>query len=199
VVVVVTNPVDVMAYWVRKVTGFPRARVLAESGTLDSARFRWFVAEALGLAPRDVVGFTLGTHGDTMVPILSHCSVNGIPVTRLLAPERLAAIVERTKKGGGEIVDLLKTGSAYYAPAAAQAEMVAAVARNEHRLLSCSVLLDGEYGYRDLFLSVPVTVGRAGVEKIHEISLTPEERAALDVSARAVSEDLRLLSALPPH
>ncbi len=197
VVIVVTNPVDVMAYQVREVTGFPRERILAQSGTLDSARFRWFVAEALGVAPRDVVAFTLGTHGDTMVPVLSHCSVNGVPVRRLLPEEKLHAIVERTKKGGGEIVDLLKAGSAYYAPTAAQAEMAKAVAHDEHRLLSCSVLLDGEYGFRDLFLSVPVVVGRKGIERIETVDLTAEERNLLELSARAVTEDLKLLRAIP--
>lgn len=197
VVIVVTNPVDVMAYHVWKTTGFPRERVIAQSGTLDSARFRWFVAEALGVTPRDVVGFTLGTHGDTMVPVLSHCSVNGVPVTRLLPPEKLKAIVERTKKGGGEIVELLKTGSAYYAPSAAQLEMALAVARNEHRLISCSVLLDGEFGFKDVFLSVPVVVGRNGFSRIHEIELTPDERKALESSAKAVQEDLKLLAMMP--
>ncbi|MDE1821780.1 MAG: malate dehydrogenase [Euryarchaeota archaeon] len=197
VVIVVTNPVDVMAYYVRKVTGFPRERVIAESGALDSARFRWFVADALGVTPRDVIGFTLGTHGDTMVPVLSHCSVNGVPVTKLLPPEKLKAIVERTKKGGGEIVDLLKTGSAFYAPSAAQLEMALAVARDEHRLLSCSVQLDGEYGFKDVFLSVPVIIGRSGISKIHEIDLSSDEQTALEASAKAVSEDLKLLATMP--
>ncbi len=197
VVMVVTNPVDVMAYFVWKATGFPRERIIAESGTLDSARFRWFVAEALGVTPRDVVGFTLGTHGDTMVPVLSHCSVNGVPVTKLLPPEKLRAIVERTKKGGGEIVDLLKTGSAYYAPSAAQLEMALSIARNEHRLFSCSVLLNGEFGFKDIFLSVPIVLGRHGFTKVHEIELTAEERSALEASAKAVSEDLKLLAMMP--
>ncbi len=197
VVMVVTNPVDVMAYFVWKATGFPRERIIAESGTLDSARFRWFVAEALGVTPRDVVGFTLGTHGDTMVPVLSHCSVNGVPVTKLLPPEKLRAIVERTKKGGGEIVDLLKTGSAYYAPSAAQLEMALSIARNEHRLISCSVLLNGEFGFKDIFLSVPIVLGRHGFTKVLEIELTAEERSALEASAKAVSEDLKLLAMMP--
>ncbi len=195
-VLVVTNPVDVMAYYVRKVTGFPRERVVAESGTLDSTRFRWFVAEALGVAPRDVVGFVMGTHGDTMVPILSHCSVNGVPVTRLLPPEKLRAIVERTRKGGGEIVDLLKMGSAYYAPAAAQAEMAIAMARGQNRLLSASVLLNGEFGLRDVYLGVPVVLGRTGLVRVQEIDLTPEERTALETSAKAVRTDLRVLESL---
>jgi malate dehydrogenase len=134
-VVVVTNPVDVMTYWFRKVAGLPAPRVFGESGTLDTARFRWFVAEALHVAPRDVIGFVLGTHGDTMVPVLSHTSVSGVPLTKLLPASQLDAIVARTKTGGGEIVNLLKMGSAFYAPSAAQAEMVAAVARNGHRLV----------------------------------------------------------------
>lgn len=195
-VLVVTNPVDVMTSWVHKITGFPRARVMGESGTLDSARFRWFVAEALKVAPRDVVGFVLGTHGDTMVPILSHCSVNGVPVTSLLPAEKLAAIVERTKKGGGEIVELLKMGSAYYAPTASQLEMIRAIARNEHRLVSATVALEGEFGLKDVYLGVPTILGRAGVEGIRPIHLTPEETTALAASARAVQQDLQVLSTL---
>jgi malate dehydrogenase len=195
-VLVVTNPVDVMAYYVRKITGFPRERVIAESGTLDSARFRTFVGQELGVSPSDVVGMVLGTHGDTMVPILSHCSVNGVPVTRLVPPDRLEAIVERTRKGGGEIVDLLKMGSAYYAPSASQFEMVRAIAHDEHRLLSASVLLQGEYGLHDLFLGVPITLGRKGLERIYELELTAPERSALQASARAVQEDLKVLAAL---
>jgi malate dehydrogenase len=197
-VVVVTNPVDVMTYWFRKVTGFPARRVFGESGTLDTARFRWFVAEALGVAPRDVTGFVLGSHGDTMVPVLSLTSVSGVPLPKLLPADRLASIVERTKQGGGEIVNLLKSGSAFYAPTASQAELVRAIARDEHRLRPVSAFLNGEFGERDVYTGVPAVLGRAGVERIVEVELTPGERTAFAASAAAVREDLRLLAELPP-
>ncbi len=197
VVLVVTNPVDAMTFWFREVSGLPNARVFGESGTLDTARFRTFVGAELKVAARDVTGFVLGSHGDTMVPVLSLSSVSGVPLTRLLAPDRLAALVKRTQQGGGEIVDLLKTGSAFYAPSAAQAELAAAVIRDERRLLPVAAHLQGEYGLRDLYLGVPAVVGRAGVERVVEVDLTRDERAALDASARAVREDLRLLAGLP--
>ncbi len=197
VVLVVTNPVDVMAYWFRRVSGLPAQRVFGESGTLDTARFRWFVAEALGVAPRDVVGFVLGTHEDTMLPVLSLTSVNGVPVPNLLAEAELRAIVDRTRAGGAEIVNLLKSGSAYYAPSASQAELLRAVVHDEHRLLSVTTALDGPYGYHDLYLGVPARIGRGGVESVYEVDLTPGERAALDASAAAVKADLALLAALP--
>ena len=196
VVVVVTNPVDVMTYWFRAQSKLPPARVFGESGTLDTARFRWFVAEALRVAPRDVTGFVLGTHGDTMVPILSLTSVGGVPLTRLLPPAKLTAIVERTKKGGGEIVDLLKMGSAYYAPSAMQAELVRAVALDEHRLLPVTANLQGEYGLRDLCLGVPVVLGAEGVERVVEVDLSAEETTAFHASAEAVRADLKVLAAL---
>jgi malate dehydrogenase len=197
VVQVVTNPVDVMTYWFREVAQLPPARVFGESGTLDTARFRWFVAEALGVAPRDVTGFVLGTHGDTMVPILSLTSVSGVPLTQLLPADRLRAIVTRTQKGGGEIVDLLKSGSAYYAPSASQAELCAAVARNEHRLLPVTAHLAGEYGQRDLCLGVPVVLGRGGVEKVVEVPMSDAEWSAFAASASAVKADLELLAKMP--
>ena len=197
VVVVVTNPVDVMTFWFREMSGLPAARVFGESGTLDTARFRTFVAQELKAAPRDVVGFVLGTHGDTMVPILSLTSVSGVPLTRLLDPERLAAIVERTKKGGGEIVELLKMGSAYYAPSAAQAELVKAIVNDEHRWLPVTAHLKGEYGLKGLCLGVPVQLGRSGVEKVVEVELTSSERQAFDASAAAVRSDLEILAKLP--
>ena len=197
VVLVVTNPVDVMTHWFREVSGLPAQRVFGESGTLDTSRFRTFVALELGVAPRDVVGFVLGTHGDTMVPILSLTSVSGVPLTRLVAPERLAAIVERTKKGGGEIVELLKMGSAFYAPTAAQAELVRAIVANEHRWISATAHLSGEYGLRGLYLGVPVQVGRSGVEKVIEVELTADERTAFEASAAAVRADLAILEKLP--
>ncbi|MCI4350531.1 MAG: malate dehydrogenase [Thermoplasmata archaeon] len=197
VVIVVTNPVDVMTYWFRARSRLPAAHVFGESGTLDTARFRWFVAEALRVAPRDVTGFVLGTHGDTMVPILSLTSVAGVPLGRLLPADKIAAIVERTKKGGGEIVELLKMGSAYYAPSATQAELVRAVALNERRLLPVTANLDGEYGLKDLCLGVPVILGRSGVERIVEVELSPDESTAFRASADAVRSDLQILAALP--
>jgi malate dehydrogenase len=197
-VIVVTNPVDVMTYWFRKIVDFPAPRVFGESGTLDTARFRWFVAEALGVAPRDVTGFVLGSHGDTMVPVLSLTSVSGVPLQKLLPADRLAAIVQRAKQGGGEIVNLLKTGSAFYAPTASQAELVAAIARDEHRLLSASVFLDGEFGEKDVYIGVPAVIGRSGIERVVPVDLTSEERAAFAASVAAVREDLRILSELPP-
>ncbi len=197
VVLVVTNPVDVMTYWFRRVSGLPPARVFGESGTLDTARFRTFVAMELGVAPRDVTSFVLGTHGDTMVPVLSLSSVSGVPLTRLLSADKLAAIVKRTQQGGGEIVNLLKTGSAFYAPSASQAELARAVGRDEKRVLPVTAHLQGEYGLTDLCFGVPALVGRAGVEKILEVDLTPTERAAFDASVKAVREDLQVLAALP--
>ncbi len=197
VCVVVTNPVDVMTYFFRQRSGLPSARVFGESGTLDTARFRWFVAEALGVAPRDVVGFVLGTHGDTMVPVLSLTSVSGVPLTALLLPDRLAKIVDRAKQGGGEIVNLLKTGSAFYAPTASQAELVRAVALDEHRLLPVAAHLDGAFGESDVCVGVPVVLGRAGVEKVVEVDLTAAERAAFAESVAAVRADLALLAGLP--
>src|SRR5580658_9256702 len=186
VVIVVTNPVDVMTYYFRKVSQLPPARVFGESGTLDTARFRTFVAEALHVAPRDVTGFVLGTHGDTMVPILSLTSVSGVPLTQMMSNAQLEAIVTRTQKGGGEIVELLKSGSAFYAPSAAQAELCAAVARNEHRLVGVTAHLTGEYGLKDLCLGVPVVLGAAGVERVVEVPMSPTERTAFAASAASV-------------
>jgi malate dehydrogenase len=197
VVLVVTNPVDVMTYWFRRVCGLPAARVFGESGTLDTARFRTFVASELGVAPRDVTGFVLGTHGDTMVPVLSLSSVSGVPLTQLLSEAQLAALVKRTQQGGGEIVNLLKTGSAFYAPSASQAELARAVARDEKRVLPVTAHLHGEYGLEDLCFGVPAVVGRGGVERILEVELTPAERTAFDASVEAVREDLQVLAALP--
>lgn len=197
VVIVVTNPVDVMTYYFREVSGLPPSRVFGESGTLDTARFRTFVAEALQVAPRDVTGFVLGTHGDTMVPLLSLTSVAGVPLTKLLPPDRLAAIVERTQKGGAEIVNLLKAGSAYYAPSAVQAELVRAIAHDEHRLLLVTAHLAGEFGEKDLCIGVPVVLARNGVERVVEVDLQTAEREAFEKSVVAVREDLAILARLP--
>ena len=197
VVVVVTNPVDVMTYYFREVSGLPPARVFGESGTLDTARFRTFVAEALHVAPRDVTSFVLGTHGDTMVPILSLTSVGGVPIAKLLPPDRIAAIVERAKQGGAEIVNLLKTGSAFYAPTASQAELVSAIAQDAHRLLPVAAHLDGEFGEKDVYVGVPVVLARQGVVRVVEVDLTPTERSAFAASVAAVRADLALLAKTP--
>jgi malate dehydrogenase len=197
VCLVVTNPVDVMTAFFRERSGLAAAHVFGESGTLDTARFRTFVAEALGVAPRDVTAFVLGTHGDTMVPILSLSSVNGVPLTRLLEPGRLQAIVERTKQGGAEVVNLLKTGSAYFAPTASQAELVRAVAIDEHRLLSASAHLDGAFGEGGVYIGVPVVIGRAGVERVIEVDLSAAEKQAFSASVKAVRDDLAILAKLP--
>jgi malate dehydrogenase len=197
VVVVVTNPVDVMTFYFRKVSGLPHARVFGESGTLDTARFRTFVAEALHVAPRDVTGFVLGTHGDTMVPLLSLTSVSGVPLTKLLPADQLAAIVNRTKQGGAEVVNLLKTGSAYYAPTASQAELVRAIAQDEHRLLPVAAHLTGEFGEKDVCVGAPVVLGRSGVERVVEVDLAPAEREAFRASVAAVRADLEILAKLP--
>lgn len=197
IVQVVTNPVDVMTHYFRKVSGLPPAHVFGESGTLDTARFRTFVADALKVAPRDVTGFVLGTHGDTMVPLLSLTSVAGVPLTKLLPAETLQKIVVRTQKGGGEIVNLLKSGSAYYAPSASQLEIVEAIARNEHRLLPVTAHLNGEFGEKDLYIGVPAVIGRGGVEKVVEVELSPSEKTAFDASVKAVRADLDILAKLP--
>jgi len=186
-----------MTYYFRSISDLPPAHVFGESGTLDTARFRTFVAEALNVAPRDVTGFVLGTHGDTMVPVLSLTSVSGVPLTKLLPPERLTALVDRAKQGGGEIVNLLKTGSAFYAPTASQAELVRAIANDEHRLLPVSAHLDGAFGERDVYIGVPVVLGRHGVERVVEVDLTPQERAAFRSSVEAVRADLAVLAKLP--
>ena len=194
---VVTNPVDVMTYYFRSQCGLPGPRVFGESGTLDTARFRWFVAEALSVAPRDVTGFVLGTHGDTMVPVLSLTSVSGVPLRRLLPADKLKAIVQRTQQGGGEIVNLLKTGSAFYAPTASQAELLRAIAHDEHRLLSAAAHLDGAFGERDVCIGVPAVIGRAGIERVVEVDLTAEEKAAFAQSVAAVRADMAILAKLP--
>lgn len=197
IVLVVTNPVDVMTYYFRQVSGLPPSRVFGESGTLDTARFRTFVAEALHVAPRDVTGFVLGTHGDTMVPILSLTSVSGVPLSKLLPPDRIAAVVERTKQGGGEIVNLLKSGSAFYAPTASQAELVGAIATDAHRLVPVAAHLHGEFGENDVCIGVPVVLGRQGVERVVEVDLTAAERAAFAASVAAVRSDLAILATAP--
>lgn len=194
VVVVVTNPLDVICTVVLREGGFALRKVVGQAGVLDAARFRYFIAEELGVWPGDVMAMVLGGHGDEMVPLRGFTSVGGLPITELLPPEAIERLVERTRQGGGEIVKHLKTGSAYYAPGASAAKMVEAVVKDEKRLLAASAYLRGEYGHKDLFLGVPVLLGRGGVEKIVELPLSDAERRALDNSAAAVGEGVRLLN-----
>ncbi len=192
-VIVVSNPLDVMCVVAKQVTGFPRERVLGMAGVLDTARYRAFLAEALDVSVRDIQAMVLGGHGDTMVPIVSYTTVSGIPVTQLLERSKLDAIVDRTRNGGAEIVKHLKTGSAYYAPSAAAVQMVEAIVRDQRRILPCSAWLDGEYGLSGLYLGVPCKLGEGGLQQILEVELTPDERAALEKSAEAVREPMKVL------
>ena len=193
IVVVVSNPLDVMTYVALQKTGFPPHRVVGMAGILDSARFRFFIAEALDVSVEDVTAFVLGGHGDSMVPLPRYSSVAGIPLTELLDGATIEAIVQRTRDGGAEIVGHLKTGSAYYAPASAVAEMTAAIVRDKKRILPCAAYLTGQYGIHDLFVGVPIKLGAQGVESIIEIGLTPEETAALQKSADEVRENIAKL------
>jgi malate dehydrogenase len=196
VVIVVSNPLDAMVQRTFQVTGFPASRVIGQAGILDTARYRSFLAMELGVSVEDISAMLLGGHGDTMVPIPSCTSVGGIPVTQLVKPERLEAIVDRARNGGAEIVGLLKTGSAYYAPAAATTQMVEAVVRDKKRLVPCAAYCDREYGVGGYFVGVPVVLGAGGVEKIVELSLQPAERAALDKSIAAVKELVTVMNRL---
>ncbi len=193
IVVVVSNPLDVMTYVALQKTGFPPHRVVGMAGILDSARFRFFIAEALDVSVEDVTAFVLGGHGDSMVPLPRYSSVAGIPLTELLDCDTVDAIVQRTRDGGAEIVGHLKTGSAYYAPASAVAEMAAAIVRDKKRILPCAAYLTGQYGIHDLFVGVPIKLGAKGVESIIEIGLTPEETVALQKSADEVRENIAKL------
>ena len=193
IVIVVSNPLDVMTYVALQKTGFPPHRVVGMAGILDSARFRFFIAEALDVSVEDVTAFVLGGHGDSMVPLPRYSSVAGIPLTELLDGDIIDAIVQRTRDGGAEIVGHLKTGSAYYAPASAVAEMTAAIVHDKKRILPCAAYLTGQYGIHDLFVGVPIKLGAQGVESIIEIGLTPEETAALQKSADEVRENIAKL------
>ena len=188
ILIVVTNPLDAMCHVAMAASGFPRERVIGMAGVLDSARFRTFIAQELGVSVDDTHAFVLGGHGDTMVPLPRYSTVAGIPITELLSPERVAALTERTANGGAEIVALLKTGSAFYAPAAASFEMVDAILRDRKRVLPCATLLKGEYGVDGLFVGVPVVLGAGGMERIIEIRLSDDEAAAFRRSADAVRE-----------
>ena len=193
IVVVVSNPLDVMCHVAMKATGFPRERVIGMAGVLDTARYRMFLAEAIGVSVEDIQAMVLGGHGDTMVPLPSYTTVSGIPVTQLIDQAKLDAIVDRARNGGAEIVAFLKTGSAYYAPSAAAVQMVEAIAHDKKRILPCSAWLTGEFGLKDVFCGVPVKIGRAGLEQIVEIKLTEQERAALKASAEAVRSTMTTL------
>ena len=186
IVVVVSNPLDVMCYVVKKTTGFPRERVIGMAGVLDTARYRMFLSEALDVSVEDIQAMVLGGHGDTMVPLVSYTTVSGIPVSQLIDADKLRSIVDRTRNGGAEIVAFLKTGSAYYAPSAAAVQMVEAIALDKKRILPCSAWLQGEFGLRDVFCGVPCKLGRAGLERILEIKLSDAEREELHKSAEAV-------------
>ena len=188
IIVVVTNPLDAMCHVAMEASGFPRERVIGMAGVLDSARFRTFIAWELGVSVEDTHAFVLGGHGDTMVPLPRYSTVAGIPITELMSPERIEALVDRTRSGGAEVVALLKTGSAYYAPAASTFEMVESILLDRKRVLPCAVYLQGEYRTDGLFVGVPVVVGAAGMERIIEISLTADEQSAFDSSAASVRE-----------
>ncbi|HET6703220.1 MAG TPA: malate dehydrogenase [Gemmatimonadaceae bacterium] len=193
IIIMVSNPLDVMCYVAKQVTGFPRERVLGMAGVLDTARYRSFLAEALDVSVKDIQAMVLGGHGDTMVPIISYTTVSGIPVTQLMDQKTLDAIVDRTRNGGAEIVRFLKTGSAYYAPSAAAVQMAEAIVLDKKRVLPCAAWLEGEYGISGLFLGVPCKLGRKGLEQIIEVELTSKERTDLGKSAEAVREPMSVL------
>ena len=194
IIIMVTNPLDAMCEVARRVSGFPRERLIGMAGVLDAARMRWFIADALKVSVEDVDAFVLGGHGDTMVPLPRYATVNGIPLPQLLAAETIEAINTRTRNGGAEIVNYYKQGSAYYAPSAAVLDMVAAILHDKRKILPCAVYLQGEYGFKDLFVGVPALLGRKGMEKVIELELSADERAALQKSADAVAD---LVKALP--
>jgi len=196
IVVVVSNPLDVMTYVAKEATGFPANRVFGMAGVLDTARFRTFIAEKVGVSVEDIQALVLGGHGDTMVPLVSYTTISGIPLTQFLDKQTIDALIDRTRKGGAEIVAYLKEGSAYYAPSAAVAQMVEAIVHDKKRILPCAAWMEGQYGIRDTYLGVPCKLGRGGVEEIIEVELTDEEQAALEKSAqhvRGTIEDLKKL------
>ena len=186
ILVMVTNPLDIMTYFAWKLSKFPRERVVGMAGVLDAARFEAFIAMELNVSIKDIRAMVLGGHGDAMVPLPRYATVSGVPITELMAPDRIAALADRTRKGGGEIVNLLKTGSAFYAPGVAVAAMVESILREQRRLLPCCALLQGEYGLTGVFAGVPVILSRKGVEKVVELKLTKDEQAALAKSAEEV-------------
>jgi malate dehydrogenase len=197
IVVVVSNPLDVMCWVTKEVTGFPRERVFGMAGVLDTARYRSFLAEALSVSVEDIQAMVLGGHGDTMVPLISYTTVSGIPVTQLLDQATLAKIVDRTRAGGAEIVALLKTGSAYYAPSAAAVQMVESIVLDKKRILPCAAWLQGEYGLSGIYCGVPCKLGKGGLEQILEVQLTADEKTALAKSANAVKETMAAVKVQP--
>ncbi|ARF14385.1 MULTISPECIES: malate dehydrogenase [Sporosarcina] len=186
IVLILSNPVDAMTYVCYKTTGFPKNRVIGQSGVLDTARFNTFISEELNISVEDISGFVLGGHGDDMVPLVRYSYAGGIPLDKIISNERLEAIVERTRKGGGEIVSLLGNGSAYYAPAAALVEMAEAIIKDKKRIMPSIAYLEGEYGYQNIYLGVPTVLGGNGIESVIELPLTEEEQTALDQSADSV-------------
>ncbi|GIN58863.1 malate dehydrogenase [Lederbergia ruris] len=192
-IIVLTNPVDAMTYTVFQESGFPKNRVIGQSGVLDTARFRTFIAQELNVSVKDIIGFVLGGHGDDMVPLVRYSYAGGIPLETLIPKDRLDAIVERTRKGGGEIVNLLGNGSAYYAPAASLVEMVEAIVKDQRRILPTIAYLEGEYGFDGIYLGVPTILGKDGIEKIIELDLKEDEKAALEKSADSVREVMKVL------
>lgn len=194
IVILLSNPVDAMTYVAYQTLGFPKNRVIGQSGVLDTARFCTFVSQELNVSVEDVRGFVLGGHGDDMVPLVRYSSVGGIPLSVLLPQERIDAIVQRTRVGGGEIVNLLGTGSAYYAPAASLVQMAEAIIKDKKRILPSIALLQGEYGYDNLFMGVPVLLGGKGIEQIYELELTDEEKKALDQSAKSVNNVIAIVN-----
>ena len=196
VLIIVSNPLDAMCHVALEASGFPKQRVIGMAGVLDSARFRAFIAMELNVSVENTHAFVLGGHGDTMVPLPRYSTVAGIPITELMSPERIEALVKRTANGGAEIVGLLKTGSAYYAPASAAVEMTEAILKDKKKILPCAAYLQGEYGINGLFIGVPVKLGREGIEEVIQIRLTPEEEQALKRSAGAVQELVEVLKAI---
>lgn len=196
VIIMVNNPLDAMVYLARQVSGFPKGRVVGQAGVLDSARYRTFIALEAGVSVEDVQAMLMGGHGDEMVPLPRFTTIGGIPVTEFISPDRLNAIVDRARKGGGEIVSLLKTGSAYYAPSAATVQMVEAVLRDKKRVIPCAAYLEGEYGLNDIYFGVPVVLGAGGVERVIELPLNDDERALVRASANAVRSTIETLKGL---
>lgn len=194
IVIVVSNPLDVMAWVAKEVTGFPRNRVIGMAGVLDTARYRSFIADALDVSVEDIQAMVLGGHGDTMVPLISYTTVSGIPITQMMNGSKLDEIVERTRNGGAEIVGYLKTGSAYYAPSAAAAQMAEAIVKDKRRILPCAAWLEGEFGFRDLYLGVPCKLGASGLNQIIEVELSKAERVALEKSAEHVRQTMSAVS-----
>lgn len=194
IIIMVTNPIDVMTYHAMKISGFDKCRVVGQAGILDTARFRFFIAEKLGISVEDISAMVLGGHGDSMVPLPRYTSITGIPLSEFCDQQTIDAMIERTRKGGGEIVGLLKTGSAYYAPAAASVEMAESIMKDKKRLLPCSAYLSGQYGIDDIYIGVPVILGAGGVEKIIELKLEDNELEALQKSASIYKQQIEILA-----